>query len=87
MATQNTGKPAPPSVRRAHPYRFEVRKKPRCDNCDVSMRLERRAAHPTRGDGFELHTFRCPDCGNTVAQDAAASPPGGRAGNSPSAEA
>ena len=30
------------------------------------MRLKRRQPHPTRGAAFELQTYRCPGCNNTL---------------------
>ena len=62
-------------VRRARPYRFEVRKKPRCGTCEVTMRLARRSPHPALGEEYELQEFRCRLCNSVQEVDAAAKYP------------
>ena len=71
MSDHPAPKQSPIKIRRSTPYPFEVRKKPRCEDCDILTNLVRRSAHPTLGEGFELHDFRCKRCGAVLQQDAA----------------
>ena len=43
-----------------------VRRKYKCVLCGAPMRLKSRQSHPTRGAAFELQTYRCTTCGNTL---------------------
>jgi predicted SprT family Zn-dependent metalloprotease len=43
-----------------------VRRKYKCVVCGAHMRLKRRQSHPTRGAAYELQTYACQVCGNTL---------------------
>jgi hypothetical protein len=59
-----------PLIRRKRPYRFEVRKKPRCEKCGGTMRISRRKPHPVLGDAWELQQFTCVTCHHVQEQAA-----------------
>jgi DNA-directed RNA polymerase subunit RPC12/RpoP len=39
---------------------------PACPRCGREMSLLQRLPHPARGDGFELQTFSCLECGHQI---------------------
>jgi len=43
-----------------------IRRQYKCVVCGSQMRLKSRVSHPTRGASYELQTYRCPGCGNTL---------------------
>ena len=48
------------------PTRFGATDTPICPECKNTMRLSRRAPHPTRGYAFELQTFTCRSCQHEI---------------------
>jgi hypothetical protein len=44
---------------------------PKCIDCDISMRIKRRQAHPMLGPAYELQTYACARCGQIRQRDAA----------------
>lgn len=43
-----------------------LRRQYKCVLCGAKMRLKRRQSHPTRGAAYELQTYECRGCGNTL---------------------
>ena len=43
-----------------------LRREYKCLVCGAKMRLKRRQSHPTRGAAYELQTYACRGCGNTL---------------------
>jgi uncharacterized protein YlaI len=50
----------------ADPPKHGSHKRPKCIVCGRFMKLKRREAHPIRGPKYELQTYDCPGCGNSV---------------------
>jgi hypothetical protein len=60
----------PPEKEHNMPIRFGASDTPKCPKCKNIMRLSRRAPHPTRGEDFELQSFRCWICHQEMEREA-----------------